>query len=110
MQPTVHMPVIEQGKKFDEGKAPVAQGFTAYFSRAVEGVAAISAYGAQKYNVSYADQNWRRVDNAKGRYADALQRHLAAHLRGELIDPESGKPHVDHMAWNAMALSELEKS
>lgn len=98
------------GQKFDGGKAPLAQGFAQYFGKAAAGVALISAYGAQKYKVQFSDQNWRKVDNAKGRYADALLRHLMAHLRGEINDPESGLPHVDHMAWNAMALSELEKA
>lgn len=97
------------GKKCDSGKEPMVQGLLAYFGRALRGVAAVSAYGAQKYSVPYSDQNWRRVDNAKGRYADALVRHLEAYSRGEMIDQESGKPHVDMMAWNALALSELEK-
>ena len=98
------------GKKFDSGKPPLAQGCFAYFGKALAAIAYISAYGAQKYGVTYSEQNWRTVDNAKGRYADALCRHLKAHLCGELIDAESGKPHVDLMAWNALALSELEKT
>ena len=97
------------GKKYDSNKPPLVQGCFTYFAAALEGVAAISAYGAQKYNVPYSEQNWRKVENAKGRYADALLRHLKAHLRGEINDPESGKPHIDHMCWNALALSELEK-
>ena len=101
--------VIAAGRKYDSGKEPLARGFWAYFGKAARGVAAISAYGVAKYKVAYADQNWRIVDNAKGRYADALLRHFEAHLRGEILDPESGKPHIDHMAWNALALSELEK-
>ena len=101
---------VSDGKKFDVGKAPLAQGFWQYFGKAAAGIAFISEYGAKKYKVAYSEQNWRKVDNAKGRYADALLRHLKAHLEGEVLDPESGKPHVDHMAWNAMALSELEKA
>lgn len=98
------------GKKFDSGKSPMAQAVLAYFGKALEGVGLISAYGAQKYGVGYVDQNWRKVENAKGRYADALLRHLKAHLQGELIDAESGKPHIDMVSWNALALSELEKA
>lgn len=98
------------GKKYDGGKEPLVQGCIAYFGRALRGVAAVSAYGAKKYGVAYSEQNWRTVDNAKGRYADAMARHLEAYTRGEMIDPESGKPHVDMVAWNALALSELEKA
>lgn len=98
-----------QGQKFDGGKAPLAQGGIAYFGKALEGVAVISAYGAAKYSVPYADQNWRRVENGIGRYSDAAARHFAAHLRGEHTDPESGKPHIDMAAWNILAVSELIK-
>jgi hypothetical protein len=95
------------GKKLDSGKAPVAQGFVAYFGKAMEAIARISEYGSKKYAVPYSDQNWRRVDDAQGRYADALMRHLAKHLKGEELDPESGKPHLDHAGWNVCALIEL---
>lgn len=96
------------GKKFDSGKAPVGQAFLGYFRKAVEAVARISEYGANKYAVAYSEQNWRKVDNAKGRYLDALVRHTAAHAAGELLDPDSGHPHMAHAAWNALALLELE--
>lgn len=108
--PPPSMPQPDAGKKFDSGKPPVVQGMWAYFSRALEGVAKISAYGANKYKVAFTEQNWRKVENAKGRYADALGRHLGAYLRGELIDIESGELHIDMMAWNALAISELEKT
>lgn len=98
------------GRKFDGGKAPLMQGLWLYFTKALNAVALISQYGKEKYQVEYYDQNWRRVDNAKGRYADALLRHLDKHFGGEKLDPESGKPHIDHAAWNVLALSELEKS
>jgi hypothetical protein len=95
------------GRKYDAGKAPVAQGFVAYFAKAMVAIAQISEYGSKKYQSAYADQNWRKVDGAEGRYADALMRHLTAHLRGEELDPESGKPHLDHAGWGVMALIEL---
>jgi len=95
------------GRKYDAGKAPVAQGFVAYFAKAMEAIARISEYGSKKYNAPYSDQNWRKVEGAEGRYADALMRHLTAHLRGEELDPESGKPHLDHAGWGICALIEL---
>ena len=98
------------GVKLDAGKAPVAQGFVAYFSRAMEAIAKVSQYGKEKYKVAFAEQNWRKVENGQNRYADALQRHWSAHLRGEVLDPESGKPHLDHVGWNVVALIELRDS
>lgn len=98
------------GKKLDSGKAPVAQGFIAYFRKAMEAVAKVSEYGAKKYAVAYSDQNWRRVEDAKNRYADALARHFAAYVAGESHDPESGLPHLDHVSWNANALIELREA
>lgn len=98
------------GKKLDSGKAPVAQGFIAYFRKAMEAVAKVSEYGSKKYKVAYSDQNWRRVEDAKNRYADALARHFAAYVAGETHDPESGLPHLDHVSWNANALIELREA
>jgi hypothetical protein len=103
-------PTLSAGVKLDSGKAPVAQAFVAYFRKAMEAVAKVSAYGANKYKVAYAEQNWRKVDNGANRYADALQRHFGAHLGGETIDPESKEPHMAHVAWNALALLELQNA
>lgn len=89
---------MSEGKKFDSGKAPLAQGCFGYFRQALEEVAQVSAYGARKYSVEYADQNWRRVDGAAGRYLDALARHMAAHAAGETNDPESNLRHLAHAA------------
>lgn len=111
LRPGEHATVtIGVGRKYDDGKAPLMQGCFQYFGKALRAVAQISAYGARKYSCAFSEQNWRKVDNAKGRYADALLRHLEAHVRGEAIDQESGQAHIDMVAWNALALSELEKA
>jgi hypothetical protein len=99
--------IASSGKKYDAGKAPLAQGCLGYFRKALEAVATVSAYGAKKYKVAYSEQNWRAVDQARGRYLDAMVRHAAAHAAGETDDPESGLPHLAHAAWNALALLEL---
>jgi hypothetical protein len=93
------------GKKFDDGKPPVYQGFTQYFPRAIEAVANVSAFGAKKYNVPYNDQNWSRVESDK--FEDSLQRHTDAIARGEDHAEDSGLLHLAHRAWNAMATLEL---
>lgn len=95
------------GVKYDKGKAPLASGCIAYFGKALEEIADISAYGALKYCVPYSDQNWRKVDSAPERYANACLRHLTAYLNGEANDPESNKRHLAHAGWNILALLEL---
>lgn len=65
----------------------------------LEGEARVWAYGAKKY----AAWNW-----AKGMPwsvpLGCLLRHLSAFQRGEDIDPESGLPHLDHIACNVRML------
>lgn len=43
---------------------------------------------------------WRRRD--VDHHLAALRRHLAAHERGELIDPDSGRPHLEHLTARAL--------
>lgn len=65
-------------------------------------VSAVLTFGAQKYEPN----NWKKVNPE--RYKGALLRHLAAIEAGETIDPDSGLPHIDHVACNAVFLSFLE--
>lgn len=95
------------GKKLDTGKAPLLRGLLAYFPNALAAVAKVSEYGATKYNLSYEDKNWVRVEGGLGRYGDALARHTTRHAAGESHDPESHLLHVAHAAWNALAVLEL---
>lgn len=63
--------------------------------------------GLKKYKER---DNWKKVPNASQRYLDALYRHLEAHRRGELYDPDSSVPDMYHMAAvavNAMFLLEF---
>lgn len=68
----------------------------------MEKVSAVLTFGAQKYEPN----NWKKVDPE--RYKGAMLRHLAAIERGETVDPDSGLPHIDHVACNAVFLSFLE--
>ena len=56
-----------------------------------------------------AAHSWKSVPNNTERYRDALYRHLNALESGELVDPESGLPHWDHICCNALFLSQLAK-
>lgn len=92
------------GAKLDAGKlrpALVLGGFAA----AVQAMVKVGSDGARKYT----DNGWKTVPNGKARYEDALLRHLLAHLSGEVLDPESGSPHISHCMWNAAAIYELSK-
>lgn len=66
-------------------------------------VAAVREYGTAKYG---DPENWRDVEPQ--RYKDALYRHWIAYLQGEIYDPESGLPHLWHLACNAAFLIDLE--
>ena len=70
----------------------------------VTAVAAIRGYGVAKYGSS---ESWRTVESE--RYKDALYRHWLAYLGGEENDPESGFPHLWHLACNVAFLIELEQ-
>lgn len=84
------------GVKYDDGKLP----FDLLDPVALAGLAEVLKFGANKY----ASWNW-----AKGisytRLIAALLRHTFAILRGELIDPESGLPHINHVGCCWMFLS-----
>lgn len=90
------------GHKYDKGKPPIWKGLLAYFPRALQSVAEVSAVGAAKY----AWNDWLNVPDGHGRYTDALGRHL---LQESItaIDDETGCLHAAHIAWNALARLEL---
>jgi len=92
------------GMKFDGGK-PRWSLLMEGMSKALEGVAKVLTFGANKY----AAHSWRTVPEGKERYRDALYRHLAAIEQGEELDPESGLRHWDHVICNALFLSELNR-
>ena len=66
-------------------------------------VTTVREYGTEKYR---DPENWRSVEPQ--RYRDALYRHWLAYLAGEKNDPESGLPHLWHLATNAAFLIEME--
>lgn len=91
------------GAKHDAGK--IRAGLVVQdFPRALLAVGEVATFGAQKY----AAHSWRHVPDAAARYYDAFIRHQLAAAAGEQIDRESGLPHAAHVAWNALALLELE--
>lgn len=62
-------------------------------------LAAILTFGASKYKPN----NWRKCEDT-GRYLAAAHRHLNALLRGEEVDAETHRHHMDHVMTNLMFL------
>jgi hypothetical protein len=89
--------VVSSGMKFDDGKLR----YDLTPAIAIEGIATVLTYGAKKYKPN----NWRSVDPQ--RYVGAFERHWQAYICGELIDSESGLPHLAHCMTNLAFLLEL---
>lgn len=69
----------------------------------ITSVAIIREYGTQKYK---DPNNWKQVEPQ--RYWEALLRHvLAAWDDWTAVDPESGYPHIWHIACNVGFLAEF---
>ena len=91
------------GAKDDKAK-PMA-GVLLDFSRALQLVADVGTYGAKKYK----RQGWVTLPEGSQRYTDALVRHLLAmDVDPDGLDKETGLPHLAHIAWNALAVLELQ--
>lgn len=97
------MDKYSKGLKFDDGK-PLVGTMLKVFPRALMYIGLLILAGKKKYP---DPENWKKVEGGLERYQDALMRHLIKHSAGKLIDDESGLPHIVHVAWNALALSEL---
>ena len=70
---------------------------------ALKGVSDVLTFGANKYTPN----GWKDVPDAGPRYEAALLRHFAAIKTGEHNDPETGPPHIYHVACNALFLASL---
>lgn len=55
-------------------------------------LAQVLTFGAQKYGA----WNWSQVDDLERRYLAAAMRHINAYRAGEVMDQESGLPHLAH--------------
>lgn len=78
---------MAEGKKFDQGKAPI----TLIPTVALLGMAKVFDFGAKKYG-----RHNFRAGITYSRLLDAAFRHLLAYQEGEDLDPESGHPHWAH--------------
>ncbi len=85
--------------KHDKGKPMISL----VEPRFIEGLAEVMTQGASKYG----RDNWQECTEPH-RYLDALLRHTLKYWDGEKVDTESGKSHLYHIAFNAMALDYLD--
>lgn len=88
----------QEDLKFDLGKTK----YSLVPPRALEGVAQVFTFGANKYSAN----SWQLIDD-RSRYVDALIRHIEAFRMGETHDHDSGIQHMAHVATNAMILFEF---
>ena len=96
----LHLP----GMKYDEGKPNLSLVFGG-FNKALLDVGYIGTFGARKYTPN----GWKEVENLYERYSSALLRHMFAAMSPrvkDIYDNETGRLHLAHVAWNALALTE----
>ena len=91
--------LFDQSKKYDKGK----RRFDLIDLGTVGAIADVLGFGAQKYG----ENTWQDLPEGEKRYFAALLRHLEAHQKGDLIDGESGLPHIYHVLTNAFFLTYL---
>jgi hypothetical protein len=66
-----------------------------------EDLSMLLTLGAEKYE----ENNWKLATKKDiPRYRDALERHLIKYDNGEIIDKDTGLPHMVCIAFNSMAL------
>lgn len=90
------------GKKFDSGKPE----FSLLPPWALESVAKVLTFGAQKYDVD----NWKYVENGEQRYKNAAMRHLNDYMKGEKFDQETGLNHLAHAVCCLMFMLDADES
>ena len=102
----VHLGDADMDKPDQQPKADQGKPHPSYVPVAlIEGVMAVREYGNQKY---HDPDNWKQVEPE--RYHQAMLRHiLAAWNDPYKIDPESGLPHIAHVACNIAFLLEFYK-
>lgn len=93
--------VVNMYKKFDTDKLR----YDLVPPSAIKALAEVLSFGAAKYG----DNNWRDMPKDQlHRTVGAMMRHFEAYRAGELIDPESGLPHLAHCMTNLAFLIELD--
>ena len=88
--------VKEKALRFNAGKRK----WSLVHYKSLEPMVEVLEFGALKY----APKNWQKPMELD-EILDSMQRHLAALMDGEELDPESGLPHIGHLMCNGMFYS-----
>ena len=94
-----------QSVVFRPSGAAASPDFAGSRSPTLELVAEVGTHGAAKYSRG----GWVAVDDGQQRYLDAAMRHLLKLGKGEANDADSGLPHLAHIAWNFLAVLDLQQ-
>ena len=86
----------EKGRKDDQGKLR----WDLLPLDLIEKVVDIYTHGAERYGVN----TWQNLEDGYNRFKAAMLRHLAEHEKGNVIDNDSKREHLAHVAWNALAM------
>lgn len=90
--------VIEEFKKFDGDKVR----YDLVPPSTTKALAEVLTFGARKYEPN----NWKKCTEL-WRYEAAMLRHIEAYRSGEILDVDSGLPHLAHAMTNLAFLIEL---
>lgn len=88
---------LKNGVKYDDNKPRLAE-MLVDMREPLLALCKVWEYGASKYT----PDNWKKVDNGKDRYTNAMLRHLFAE-EDSPVDDESLLLHASHIAFNALA-------
>ena len=72
-------------------------------AEAVHEVCEVMTHGAQYHE----PKGWKKIPDGVYEYTNAVNRHLSAEARGEVIDKQFGKHHAAHAACSALIRLQL---
>ena len=73
----------------------------------LEGAANIITEKAIKFKEKRGKPEWCELEDNEYRYLDALIRHIVAIQKGESMDPDSERPHTEHLIANSIIIDDI---